>query len=47
MKNKHADCKPSDLPIYYPISDFFIYNRVTDAKLNYLKKNGIQYTKKL
>ena len=47
MKNKHADCKPSDLPIYYPIEDYFIYNRVTDAKIKYLKQHGIEYKKKL
>lgn len=47
MKNKHADCKPTDLPIYYPIEDYFIYNRVTDAKIKYLKQHGIEYKKKL
>lgn len=47
MKNKHADCKPSDKITYYPIDDFFIYNKVTEAKLKYLKKNGIEFTKKL
>ena len=47
MKNKHADCKPTDLPIYYPIDDYFIYNKVTDAKIKYLKQHGIEYKKKL
>lgn len=47
MKNKHADCLPSAIAVYYPIDDFFIYNRITDAKIKYLKKNGIEFTKKL
>lgn len=47
MKNKYADCVPSDKITYYPVDDFFIYNRVTEAKINYLKKNGIEYKKKL
>lgn len=47
MKNKHADCVPSANVAYYPIEDFFIYNRITDAKIKYLKKNDIEFTKKL
>ena len=47
MKNKYADWVPSNNHSYYPIDDFFIYNRVTDAKIKYLKQHGIEYKKKL
>lgn len=47
MKNKYADCIPSDQISYYPIEDFFKYNRITEAKLKYLKKNGIEFNPKL
>ena len=47
MKNKFADFKPSDSISYYPIEDYFIYNKVTDAKIKYLKQHGIEYKKKL
>lgn len=47
MKNKHADCKPTDLPVYYPIEDYFIYNKATEQKIKYLRQHGIEYKKKL
>ena len=47
MKNKYADRQPSDTHAYYPLDDYFIYNRLTDAKIKYLKQHGIEYKKKL
>lgn len=47
MKNKFADCIPNNALKYYPIDDYFKYNKITDAKIKYLKQHGIEYKKKL
>lgn len=43
MKNKYADSNPSEHITYYPIDDFFIYNKITEQKKKYLKQNGIEF----